>query len=237
MKDVIRKICFNLNLPITANLENDILLKKILKKNLNLSDNTIDVGCHKGEILELLLKYAPNGKHFAIEPIPYFYERLKDKFPSVEVLPYALSDENSQSEFFWIKNKPAYSGLNKRTFSEKNNNIEKIKVEVKKLDDIIPENISINFIKIDVEGAEMKVLKGAQTTLKKNKPLIAFEFGIGGSDYYQTNAADIFNFFENLNYKIYDLKGYLNNQPSYKLHDFEQVYKDNIIYNFIAIPY
>lgn len=237
MKDVIRKICFNLNLPITANLENDILLKKILKKNLNLSDNTIDVGCHKGEILELLLKYAPNGKHFAIEPIPYFYKRLKDKFPSVEVLPYALSDENSQSEFFWIKNKPAYSGLNKRAFSEKNNNIEKIKVEVKRLDDIIPENVSINFIKIDVEGAEMKVLKGAQTTLKKNKPLIAFEFGIGGSDYYQTNAADIFNFLENLNYKIYDLKGYLNNQPSYKLHDFEQVYKENIIYNFIAIPY
>ena len=49
-------------------------------------------------------------------------------------------------------------------------------VELKKLDDVIPTDVTIDFIKIDVEGAELGVLKGAKNVLLKNKPIIIFEF-------------------------------------------------------------
>jgi FkbM family methyltransferase len=235
MKDFVRKIFFECNIPVTTNLKNDILLKKIIKQTINEDDNCIDIGCHKGEILELFIRYAPKGKHFAFEPIPYYYEKLKTKFPSVNVLNCALSDESGKQKFFWIKDKPAYSGLSKRKFSNADDQIQEINVETKKLDEIIPENIKIKFIKIDVEGAELKVLQGAEKIIKRDKPVIAFEFGIGGSEFYNISAQDMFKFFAERNYLLFDYQLFLNKSLPYNEKSFIQTYRENIIYNFVAI--
>jgi FkbM family methyltransferase len=233
MRDILRKVFLEFNIPITTNLKNDILLKKIIRRVLNRNDNTVDIGCHKGEILELFLRYAPDGKHYAIEPIPYFYERLKQKFSSVKIFQNALSDETGKQTFYWIKNNPAYSGLNKRKFSEKE--IQPIEVEVKRLDELIPENVKIKFIKIDVEGAELKVLRGSERIIEQNKPIIAFEFGKGGSDYYNTTADDMYDFFAERNYDLYDFESFLNKANPYTKSTFQKAYIDNIVYNFLAI--
>ncbi|GIV26687.1 MAG: hypothetical protein KatS3mg027_0501 [Bacteroidia bacterium] len=235
IKDTIRKFFFECNIPATVNLRNDILLKKILKQILSENDNTIDVGCHKGEIMEVILRYAPKGQHYAVEPIPCFYESLKRKFTNVKVFPYAVSDEDGTTEFYWIKDNPAYSGLSKRKFSEENADISPLVVDVKRLDEIIPENVPIKFIKIDVEGAELKVLKGAEKIINHYHPYVAFEFGLGGSDYYNTTASDMFHFFESKNYQLYDFESFLKKQASYTLNEFERTFKENIVYNFIAV--
>ncbi len=235
MKDFLRKLLIKYNVAATTNLKNDILFKKILQKSLRPDDNAIDIGAHKGEILELFLEYAIRGQHFAIEPIPYFNEKLKKKFLNVCVFNCAVSDENGSKEFYWIKDNPAYSGLSKRKFSENNSKIKPILINVRKLDNIIPNDVKISFIKIDVEGAELKVLRGAEKIIRRDTPKIAFEFGIGGSEFYQTSAADIFNFFEELNYCLYDFKGYLQGYRAYTLPEFENVYRKNILYNFIAV--
>ena len=83
-----------------------------------------------------------------------------------------------------VKNAPAYSGLNKRRYDTSTPDIEEIKVKLGVLDEIIPKDVVIDFIKIDVEGGEFGVLKGAQHLLKKHKPVIVFECGMGASDYY-----------------------------------------------------
>lgn len=236
MKSILRNILLQCNIPLTTNLYNDILLKKIIKQIVTPSDNAIDVGCHKGEILEWFLKYAPYGKHFAVEPIPYFYERLKKKFPTVTCFPVAASNEYGQKEFFWIKDKPAYSGLSKRAFTEKNADIVPLRVEVKPLDHLIPLQVPIKFIKIDVEGAELKVLQGASGIIKNHRPYIAFEFGVGGSDYYNTTAADIFLFFAEKNYMLFDFQSFLNKNKPYTLPQFKETYQKNTLYNFIAVP-
>lgn len=235
MKDFIRKFFFDCNIPLTTNLKNDILLKKIIKRVFKADFNTIDIGCHKGEILEILMQHAPKGMHFAVEPIPYFYNKLKKIFPQVNVLPYALSDKPGVEQFYWIKHNPALSGLHKRKFNESNTDIQTIPVEVKRLDEIIPQNIKIHFIKIDVEGAEMQVLKGASQIIGTHKPFIAFEFGIGGSEYYHTTPVDLFNFFEQHQYHIFSFENFLLNKKPYTLQEFEKVYQENIIYNFIAV--
>jgi hypothetical protein len=76
VKESLREILISLHLDLTKNLKYDRLTRKILKNQLEVNFNCIDVGCHKGEILDLMLKYAPEGEHYAFEPIPYLYQEL-----------------------------------------------------------------------------------------------------------------------------------------------------------------
>ncbi len=125
-----------------------------MKKHLKQNDNCIDIGCHKGEILDLILKYSSKGEHFAFEPIPYLYSNLKEKYnDQAQIFPFALSDINGESTFQLVKNAPAYSGIRKRRYDIKNPEIEEITVQLKTLDEVIPEEKQIHFVKIDVEGA------------------------------------------------------------------------------------
>jgi FkbM family methyltransferase len=234
MKDTLREIFISLHLDLTKNLKYDRLTRIILKKYVKRNDNCIDVGCHKGEILDLILKYAPEGKHYAFEPIPYLFNELKNKYKA-EIFPYALSDSSGESTFQLVKNAPAYSGIKKRRYDITNPKIEEIKVELKTLDKIIPPNEKIHFIKIDVEGGELGVLKGAKNLLKMNKPIVIFEFGKGASDYYGTSPFDVYNFISNeIGLKIYTLQSFIKDKQPLNEVEFERCFNTNEEYYFIA---
>lgn len=224
------------HLDLTKNLEYDRLTKIIMRRTINPSSNCIDVGCHKGEILDIILKLAPNGNHFAFEPIPNFYENLSLKYAKiVSVFPFALADHEGNTSFQYVKNAPAYSGIKKRKYDIDNPEIEEINVELKKLDDLIPADVTIDFIKIDVEGAELGVLKGAKNLLLKYKPVIVFEFGLGASDFYNTKPADIYNLLVvEIGFQIYTLKTWLGNDAALSLKDFDQLFESQKEYYFIA---
>jgi FkbM family methyltransferase len=66
------------------------------------------------------------------------------------IFPYALSDNDGYSTFQLVKNAPAYSGIKKRKYDISNPEIEEIKVELKTLDEVVPLNEKIHFIKIDL---------------------------------------------------------------------------------------
>src|SRR5262249_38429784 len=61
----------------------------------------IDVGAHEGEILREMLTNAPEAEFLAFEPIPKFYQILKQRFPgsNVRVFNMALSDHASDVSF------------------------------------------------------------------------------------------------------------------------------------------
>lgn len=196
----------------------------------------IDIGCHKGEIFDLFIKNSPNQKHYGFEPIPAFYRNLKKKYHSHHIYDCALSNEEGNTEFQYVKNAPAYSGIKNREYAIENPEIEKIKVPLKKLDDII-NGSTINFIKIDVEGAELNVLKGAKNTILKNKPTIIFECGLGASDYYHVTPKEIFSFINNdLKLKISLLDRWLKGTDSLDESSFIDLYNSNKEYYFIAYP-
>ena len=234
-KDKIRSLLNYVHLDITQNLKYDRLTKKIIKDNIQSDHNCIDIGCHKGEILEMILDQSPKGTHFAFEPLPDYYEKLKLNFSnSVTIYPFALSDHAGEAVFHYVKNAPAYSGIQKRKYKVQDPEIEKINVQLKNLDEVIPAEINVDFIKIDVEGGEFDVMKGAQRILSDCKPLLIFEFGKGASDYYGANPSDIFNFLQNLGYSVFTLQNFVKNKSPFNLYDFEKVYKDNKEYYFVA---
>lgn len=86
---------------------------KIMKKTLNKNSNCIDVGAYDGDILNKIIKIAPNGDHMAFEPIPMLYDELKKRYPGVKVYNYALSDNNNKTTFQHVTNLETYSGLKK----------------------------------------------------------------------------------------------------------------------------
>lgn len=236
-KDIARKTLNFLHLDLTKNLEYDRLTKKIIKCVVHKNSNCIDVGCHKGEILDEIISSAPSANHFAFEPIPVFFENLKTKYKNyknITFFPFALAEKNGTATFNYVKNAPAYSGLNKREYAHKQPDIQEINVEIKRLDDLIDEKLKVDFIKIDVEGAELGVLMGAKRIIENNKPIIIFESGIGASDYYGTSPENMFDFFEKeVNMKVSLLKGFLENK-SLNRQEFIDVYNRREEYSFVG---
>ena len=236
LKEILRKLLIFFHLDLTKNLQYDRLTKEIMKKKLLINSNCIDIGCHKGEILEMILKYARKGKHYAFEPIPYLFEELKHNFShKAQIYPYALSDSKGKTTFQLVKNAPAYSGLKRRKYDISNPKIEEIEVEMITLDEVIPIDEKIDFIKIDVEGGEFGVLKGAKNLLIKNKPLILFECGKGASDYYETNPLDLYDFITTeTGLKIFTLSSFTKNRVPLTKNEFEKYFNTNAEYYFVG---
>ena len=235
LKNTIRATLIFLHLDLTKNLEYDRLTKKILKQVLKQNSNCVDVGCHKGEILDEIIALAPNGKHFAFEPLPHLYQTLKHKYSGkATIYPFALSDKSGSTTFNFVKNAPAYSGINKRKYDTATPDIEEITVELNTIDAVLL-NQKIDLIKIDVEGGEFGVLKGAAALLKRDLPVVIFESGMGASDFYGTQPKDLYQFLNgDIGLKISTLKGFLNKDKALDLHAFEHCFNTNTEYYFIA---
>nr|NQU92693.1 FkbM family methyltransferase [Bacteroidota bacterium] len=239
IKQIVKDVLIGVGIPATKNLKYDILTFKILKKELKSNSNCIDVGGLKGEIMEYILKKAPGGIHSIFEPIPEYAGMIKKKFANTSVTLYqmALCDQAGELEFNYVVNYPSYSGLKKRDYPDEKAEVKKIKVRTDQLDHVIPPGLKIELIKIDVEGAEFNVLKGAVNTIRKSKPIIIFEFGLGASEYYGSTPEDLFDFMDKeLNYSINLLDRYLKNKPSLSRDELSRQYNQRINYYFVAYP-
>jgi FkbM family methyltransferase len=237
IKHNIRAILNFLHLDITKNLEYDRLTHKIIKRAVNKDAVCIDIGCHKGEILDLIIKQSPTSSHYVFEPIPALYQNLRRNYaPQHQIYAYALADFIGKTSFQHVKNAPAYSGLKKRKYAVENPDIEEIEVDVTTLDSIIPAHTKIAFIKIDVEGGELGVLKGGLRLIRENKPVIIFECGLGASEFYNTQPEDIFNLLAEAGLKISLLKSWLADKPNLSQDEFCNYYHSNKEYYFIAHP-
>ena len=239
LKEFIRRILIFLHVDVTKNIKYDRLTMDILDKVLRYDSNCIDIGCFKGEILQEFIKRSPGGTHVAFEPIPGFFKALKKKFKSKQLTIHniALSDQSGVITFNYVIDAPAYSGIKKRDYDGKNPDIELIEVKTDTLDHVLPANYQVDLIKIDVEGAEFKVLKGAYNTLKKSKPIIIFEFGLGASDFYKVSPEQFYQYLaEECGYQIYQLKSFLKDGLFLSKSAFIETYNTRKDYYFVASP-
>lgn len=153
----------------------DRLTVEIAKRVLSGGGNGVDVGAHYGSILKPITKCSPMGLHWAFEPIPSQARNLRKRFPRVKVEQLALADYSGTTEFHFLPGSPAYSSLLTRPEVETGQRVRRLRVDVRRLDDCIPEQVPIAFIKIDVEGAEAEVLRGSAQLLQRHGPVVVFE--------------------------------------------------------------
>ena len=153
---------------------------EIAKRILPASGNSIDAGAHYGGILRHLLRLSPQGEHWAFEPIPNLARQLRRRFPRARVGQVALSDFSGAAEFRFLPDAAAHSSLLDRPDVEAGRAVRLLPVNVRRLDDVIPKRLLIALIKIDVEGAEAAVLRGAARLLQRNRPVVIFECAPAG---------------------------------------------------------
>lgn len=210
--------------------QDEVNMRLLMAFSLAADSNCIDVGSHDGRFLSDMVRIAPLGRHIAYEPLPTFFAQLTKDFPGVDVRCAALSNVNGTSDFTYVKNLPAYSGFRRRKYPTKPT-IETITVQAERLDDHLGRDYVAGLIKIDVEGAEQQVIEGAMETLKRDRPIVLFEHGIGASDFYGTGPSDIYRLLcDGARLRIFDLDG---NGP-YSLAQLEAVYRRNDRWNFVA---
>lgn len=237
MKEIVKKIIKALPIAFTQNQRYDRQTNKIIRKVCKPDSNCIDVGAHKGEVLDVIIKSAPKGTHYAFEPIPDLHNKLVSKYAGnshVKVYDIALNNSKGTASFNYVVSNPSYSGLVKRKYDRPDEQDTQIEVKTDLLDDILAADLNIDLIKIDVEGGELRVLEGAKKLLSKNKPYVIFEHGLGASDFYGSTPDKVYALFRDCGMKISRMKDWLAGRPTLTLEEFEKIYKHNTDYYFIA---
>ena len=151
----------------------------------------LDIGACEGEDSIRYKRMFPRATVYSFEPLPYNLSKIKDNFilfgvdDSIEVMPFALSDTEGIATFYvssgappqkrndenWNYGNKSSSLLEPATGLKENyawlDFLEKIEVKTKRLDEFWREKDlkQVDLIHMDVQGAEIKVLEGAGTSL------------------------------------------------------------------------
>ena len=165
----------------------------------------IDVGTNIGETLLNFAKLNRDGLNIGFEPVPYLYEIAKtnialNRFENIQLVNKGLSSSEEILSFQEVGENNSGG-----TFLTRENNLEGARsVEVVRLDDFVRQNEieDISLIKIDVEGFEMEVLKGASDTLRRFKPTLFVEIDDEFLARQETSADEVFDFLAAHEYRI-----------------------------------
>jgi len=133
----------------------------------------VDCGAYTGDTIENFLKFTENKykKIVAFEPEPALFARLKQhNFENCTCINKGVWHKNAHLPF--LATGSAGSRLEYADTSGNCPPSELISIPVCKIDEI-PACAGATFLKMDVEGAELNALKGAQKTILKNKPKLA----------------------------------------------------------------
>jgi FkbM family methyltransferase len=204
-------------------------LRLLMTFRLRPDDSCLDIGAHRGGVLSDIVRLAPQGRHIAYEPLPALAAELATAFPQVDVRNAAVGAQPGEVSFSHVIADPMLSSLHDRGHSEAE--LERITVRLDQLDASLPEDFAPALIKVDVEGAELGVFQGAVETIKRHRPIIVFEHGIGGADLFGTTPGDVYDLLAgDCNLRIFDMDG-----TAYDRAAFDAVFTEPI-WNFVALP-
>ncbi|MBS3764792.1 MAG: FkbM family methyltransferase [Planctomycetes bacterium] len=145
---------------------------KLVQKLIKPGDTAIDVGANLGWYTTLLCReIGPKGEVHAIEPnrdAARLLKALKKWHPALEVHAIALGEKEQRTDFHipenWIS-----ASLGEIDGPTRKQHTKVVPLDVFLQKDEVHE---VDFIKLDAEGAEKQVLKGASATLNNRKPPI-----------------------------------------------------------------
>jgi FkbM family methyltransferase len=201
----------SLHLSIYNNWERENFEAETMKKIIKKGDIVLDLGAHIGYYTLILAELVgAEGKVYAFEPDPMNFSLLEknitvNNFKNVILIQKAVSDKVGKVKFYLNKEHSASNSLYK---DKSHNNF--VEVETVKLDDYFKDfNKEINFMKIDVEGAEGSVIIGAKNLLRRSPNLVLITEicppALENSEFGQKNYLELL---KKNNFKLY----YLNEE-------------------------
>ena len=193
-------------------LDYEAILERNYRRYLQAGDFVADVGAHSGRHTRCFLEaIGQHGRLAAFEPLEYFCTKLSAEMansPNVSVYNVALSKDAGRATFFAALGTPEESGLQKKDYIYPDRaNVIEIEVIVDRLDHLLGDWNRLDYLKLDIEGAELDCLDGGSQTVRRTRPLISFECGIGGYGKYGKTSQDFMRFALEEGYEIFDLFG------------------------------
>ena len=190
-----------------------------------------DIGANIGWYSINLAKARRSSTFHAFEPLPKTYAQLVrnvqlNAVSNVHIHHFGFSDTAATLEFFYY---PEGSGnASSRNLTERAD-VQKVQCEVRRLDDhVASTGQRVDFIKCDVEGAELLVFKGAVETLKRDRPVIFSEILRKWSAKFDYDPNEIFTLLRSLGYRSYTAAGRT-------LRPFERMTADTVETNFFFL--
>lgn len=148
---------------------------EFFRRNIKKGMTVLDIGGHMGLFAVVLGRLVGSkGKVFTFEPTPFTQKvlsevvRLNDLEKQVEVRCEAVSKEKGEAIFYDTGTE--VSNANSLVKSERGKG--EIKVPMTSVDDFVSNNnLRVDCLKIDVEGVELDLLKGAKDTFMNQRPM------------------------------------------------------------------
>lgn len=194
--------------------------KRILQ---NTPVNTIfEVGAADGRDCVLYTTIFPNAKVFAFEPLPDSFLKVEEKAKiNKSIIPFnvAVSSQKGTANFYKTELEDASSLLQSQVTNSTFDVYQKVKgvieVQTDTIDNICKENkiSKIDLLKIDAQGAELEILKGAMNIIKANNiNLIYVEVQFIQLYKNAPSYHEIANLLTNNNFRLHNFYGLVHNQ-------------------------
>lgn len=175
----------------------------LISKFAKLGSTVIDVGAHSGYFTICLSEaVGTSGKVYAFEASPVIYSELRETVDSnglanVVAINKAVSDKVGHINFYLAPN------WKSEISSMRPGEGESTVIDAVALDNAIPDAQTVSFVKIDVEGAEMKVLKGMTEIIQRDHPAMVIEISDPWLKELGSSSAEVFAFLRLHGYKIF----------------------------------
>jgi FkbM family methyltransferase len=216
-------------------IANDLLASKLLAHLCGAKSTFVDVGAHIGSIIAAVRRHVPDTRIIAIEAMPEKCASLRSRFPNIRVHQCAAGESDAEMTFYVNTELSGYSSLVKPRESA-NHQVTCISVPVRRLDDLVSED-KVDVVKIDVEGAELGVIRGSSALIDRCRPIIMFESAPLETELQRKAAEGIYEFL--------DARKYVMLVPNRLAHDGRGLslegYLESHLYprrttNYFAVP-
>lgn len=219
--------------------ENELL---VLQMFINEQSVVFDVGANNGLYCYYFQEIIKVKEIHAFEPIPSLFNKLNKWFKNIYFYPFAISDTQISTSL----RIPYIDSIRYETRAklddlkeENETNYKEIKISTHTLDKLFLSSLSkVDFIKIDIEGHELKAIHGARELIKKHHPILMIEIE---ARHHQTKILDVIFEIEALGYsciflnyaerKFMEIKNF-NVQEHQNVHGNPK----NYINNFLFVP-
>jgi FkbM family methyltransferase len=217
----------------------ECIVQEVYEALLRDGDIAIDVGAHVGRHSFPMARCVhPTGKVFAFEPLPMCRQVLDEQLAGAHaelagvltVFPQALADHAGDRPFVIAEDALPFSGLHEGVYPGPTA-VRRITVAVETLDRVFLDLPALRYMKIDAEGAELAILRGAESLLERLRPVVGFELGMSANQQLGSTPANMARFWEKHSYNVYGIHGRRLTES-----DIVESARRHEIWDYVAVP-
>ncbi|MBA7480352.1 hypothetical protein ES707_15803 [subsurface metagenome] len=182
------------------------MMLRLIKPGYTVFDIGANIGWHSINIAKSL----PDASVFAFEPIPETFAYLKKNVEmngvsNVQLYNFGFFNEEKELKFYFCDDSSASTSI---ANIEGRDDARIMSCSVRKLDDFVAEHdLKVNFIKCDVEGAELFVFQGGMESIRRHKPIILSEMVRKWCAKFDYSPNKIIDLISGAGYKCFTVKG------------------------------